>query len=143
MDKSVSMIRIKHWTDIVQAANESGMRKNEWCEKNGVNINNFYYWQRRIRKMALSESVRIANKTSGGNSTTDVANDAKFFELSLQPGSSPLGVSSENAESFSSFISDQGSISGVSIRCGSFSIDVQEGFSKRTLSSVIEVLKNV
>ncbi len=43
MDKSVSMIRIKHWADIVQAANESGMKKNEWCENNGVNLNNFYY----------------------------------------------------------------------------------------------------
>ena len=45
-------IRIKQWINIIRECHNSGMTNKSWCEEQGVNLKSYYYWQRKVRKMA-------------------------------------------------------------------------------------------
>ena len=45
-------IRIKQWINIIRECRNSGMTNKSWCEEQGVNLKSYYYWQRKVRKMA-------------------------------------------------------------------------------------------
>lgn len=49
MDESSRAIRYNEWMKRIHACAESGMTKSAWCEANGVNEKQFYYYLRRIR----------------------------------------------------------------------------------------------
>lgn len=53
MDNHTQDIRIAQWSSIIQQCNTSGITKKQWCQDNNVNEKQFYYWQRRIRKMII------------------------------------------------------------------------------------------
>lgn len=55
MDTEVYKIRIDQWRKLIYEANTCGMKKTEWCRQNGVTIKQFYYWQKKIRALALKE----------------------------------------------------------------------------------------
>jgi hypothetical protein len=40
---------IKLWENRIQSRKLSGMKVNEWCEKNNVSRDAYYYWHRRIK----------------------------------------------------------------------------------------------
>ena len=55
MDTEVYKIRIDQWRKLIYEANTCGMKKTEWCRQNGVTIKQFYYWQKKIRALAVKE----------------------------------------------------------------------------------------
>ena len=55
MDTEVYKIRIDQWRKLIYEANTCGMKKTEWCRQNGVTLKQFYYWQKKIRALALKE----------------------------------------------------------------------------------------
>lgn len=68
MDKIAHEMRLAQWTNIIQACAASGLHKRTWCQQNGIDEKQFYYWQRRIRKQVfevqnLSESTPLATTT--------------------------------------------------------------------------------
>ncbi len=36
------------WAPIVNECINSGITKQEWCQRNGINIKTYHYWQKRI-----------------------------------------------------------------------------------------------
>lgn len=40
---------MKKWLRIMQDCAESGVKKREYCQVQGINEKTFYYWQRRLR----------------------------------------------------------------------------------------------
>ena len=138
MNKDVSMVRVRHWSDVIQAANTSGIKKKVWCEHNGINLNTFYYWQRRIRDFALAGVLTPAGKLTTCCDDDNEDSIPEFFEISLQHDSLPARTFSK-----SDVASTVSSSTGISIRCGGLEVDICEGFSRSTLSDVLEVLKNV
>ena len=50
MDQLTREVRYNKWADIIVAANNSGMTKEEFCKQNGINRKTFYYYQRKLRQ---------------------------------------------------------------------------------------------
>lgn len=59
MDKITHEMRLIQWTPIIRDCHNSGMTIRSWCRENNVNLNQFHYWQRRIRG-EVYESLKIA-----------------------------------------------------------------------------------
>jgi hypothetical protein len=43
------MESVKLWENRIESRKLSGMKVNEWCEKNNVSRDAYYYWHRRIK----------------------------------------------------------------------------------------------
>ena len=54
MDQQTAEIRQAQWEQIVLEANNSSISKRDWCRQNGISEKAFYYWQRKIRRNALT-----------------------------------------------------------------------------------------
>ena len=50
MEKYVQDIRLKQWSELIEAANSSGLPRKVWLEENRISKDAFYYWQRKVRK---------------------------------------------------------------------------------------------
>ena len=55
MDEIVQ-VRMNNWAALIKARQESGQTVKEWCSNNNVNINAYYYWLRKLRKVAIELS---------------------------------------------------------------------------------------
>ena len=86
---------MNNWVSIIKARQDSGQTVKEWCANNGISINAYYYWLRKLRKAAIeladhpvdpptqfakvptralqdtSSSIRITR----GNTVIEVSND--------------------------------------------------------------------
>lgn len=52
MDKSTYEIRLSHWAQVVQAANNRPQDQllKDWLSENDISKDQYYYWQRKVRK---------------------------------------------------------------------------------------------
>ena len=46
---------MSHWAKIITDQKESGLTIREYCEKNGLHENSYYYWQKKLRTAAIDE----------------------------------------------------------------------------------------
>ena len=56
MEKYVQDIRLKQWSELIEAANRSGQSRKEWLKENGISKDAFYYWQRKVRRYYAEEN---------------------------------------------------------------------------------------
>ena len=66
MDSGVYNIRLARWQKLIYEANTSGIKKVDWCQMHGITTKQFYYWQKKVRVIALDEI-----KTDGDNEEQD------------------------------------------------------------------------
>ena len=64
MDTHTHDIRMSQWTSIIQKCNTSGMTKKQWCQDNNIKEKQFYYWQRRIRKLFIQTAAGNVEPTA-------------------------------------------------------------------------------
>jgi hypothetical protein len=61
--KLAHQARLKTWAETFQNQKESGLTVMEWCSRNGVSKNAFFYWKRKLRdelvESRLPEIVRL------------------------------------------------------------------------------------
>lgn len=150
MEKKESMIKLRRWTRVVEAANASNLSRSEWCKKMGITENAFYYWQRRVRNYIMNQvpgkEESVANTSFSDAVSENSENTPDFFEIVIPESSAVSSLISKSDDIVSVSPDNSSSASGngcITIRCGSFSIDVTEGFSKSTFQSVLEVMAHV
>ena len=136
MDKGVREIRLQQWITIIKACNDSGLTKTKWCRDNGVNRRQFNYWQRKIRTMVLD-----SEKQASSAGTTELS---EFCEIvpttnSLVPKSIQQDIHKQAGISDSDYHERN---AGITVECGGCRILVNEGFSEKSLSSVLKVIRN-
>lgn len=51
--------RLPHWARIVQERNKSGSSIRAYCKQIGICENTYFYWQRRLRKAACEQLMKI------------------------------------------------------------------------------------
>ena len=56
LEKYVQDIRLKQWSELIEAANRSGQPRIEWLKENGISKDAFYYWQRKVRRYYAEEN---------------------------------------------------------------------------------------
>ncbi len=60
MDGKTTEIRYHQWLQIIQNWSRSGRTKRDYCQENGINEKQFYYYQRRIRNLIANQGDRRA-----------------------------------------------------------------------------------
>ena len=70
--------RMSHWAEIMRRRTESGMSITKFCAVEGMHVNRYHYWQRRLRAAAVKELMPVkaeptAPVPSGWTQITTVA----------------------------------------------------------------------
>ena len=105
-------IRMAQWTEIIRDRNESGLSIREYCSRNEINRNAYFYWLRKIREAAIESA------------------GAQFVELPEPPD-----ISGENT-------APSDGNAGVVLELGGVRIHVDHAACRDTLKMVLEVLGN-
>lgn len=50
MDKETKELRLAQWAGIIKEQKQSGLTVKDWCSRNGITKDAYYYWQKKLRK---------------------------------------------------------------------------------------------
>ena len=50
-------LRLRNWTEIIHAKQESGLTNREFCAQNGIAEKTYYYWLRKVRQSTLKRTT--------------------------------------------------------------------------------------
>ena len=137
MDSKVMELRLKQWIPIFEQQSTSGLNKQEWCKLNNVNRSVFFKWQGILRESLLE---RNENMVQTQQSTELVAQQTASKFVELAPVSS--SVRSNLNDNFVSS-RDIAPTAPISIKCGKFSIDLNNDANELLLSKVLKAIVNV
>jgi putative transposase len=59
-------VRLKKWSGILRARQESGQTIRGYCQTNGINEKSYYYWQRQLRAIACENLATREEKAPSG-----------------------------------------------------------------------------
>ena len=45
--------RLQEWSQIIQAGQNSGLSKREFCRQNGISERQYYYWLKKLRETVV------------------------------------------------------------------------------------------
>lgn len=55
VQKVTAEYRLTEWAQVIKAQQESGQSIKDFCQTAGISKNKYFYWQRKLRKIALAE----------------------------------------------------------------------------------------
>ena len=126
MDHSSYQVRLDNWASLIQEQISSGLTKSEWCRINGITERQFFYWQRKIRNLITDP----CESSSLVPSKAQLPSAPEFVEL---PIPSPNHTSDSAPGRSCDLILE---VNGCRLLIG-------DSVSRKTLSTVIEVLRHV
>ena len=53
---ATTQIRIQQWAAVIHDRQESGLKVDEYCEQHGLSRNAYYYWLRKVKEAALTQT---------------------------------------------------------------------------------------
>ncbi|NLX77885.1 MAG: IS66 family insertion sequence element accessory protein TnpB [Clostridiaceae bacterium] len=62
--KVATEYRLSKWAQVIQAQKESGKTVKDFCLDAGIKRNAFFYWQRKLRKLACTEFAKTEETNS-------------------------------------------------------------------------------
>ena len=136
MDSKVMELRLKQWMPILEEQAKSGLNKQDWCSQNGIKRADFFKWQKEVRNYLLEMNE---NKLQAQLSTELAVHTAPEF-IELAPASSSIRSNLSNSRVRSGDITP---VSSISIRCGEFSIDLNDDVNGLLLSKVLKAIADV
>ena len=136
MDSEIMELRLKQWMPIFEGQAKSGLNKQEWCRQNEVKRAAFFKWQRELRKYLLEKNKNKLRDQLSNELAVHTAPD--FVELT--PNSSSVRSGLNNCCVRSGNITPA---SSISIRCGEFSIDLNDNVNELLLSKILKVMADV
>ena len=128
MDSTVHEVRLSNWIKIVGACQSrpEGVTQRQWISENGMTRNQYYYWQRKVRKAAYLEQHTDLPQTVPGD-----AKSATFLELP-----------SENLQRSVPVSSPSGFHADAVIRTGRGEIGIANSISKELLHRIMEEIRH-
>lgn len=130
MNKETMRMKLTYWSGIIKEAKASGMKITKWCEMNQITKRQYYYWHKKV----MHETYTMVFE-SGMVPTTDINQSQQ--ELPVVHEFAELTVPGADIKS------KQKDTPGINIRCGEFTINVDEAFSERELLRVLKVMSYV
>ena len=58
MDATTAEIRYRRWVQVIQDWSKSNLSKRDYCQQNSIDEKQFYYYQRRIRTIIVTQTER-------------------------------------------------------------------------------------
>ncbi len=127
MDASVMELRLTQWKEIFEAQANSGLNKQEWCEKNGIRRWEFFKRQRELRQYLQKDMPPVDNPESR---TADLpAVSETFVELPIVSESPTVLVPVKEQTSGS-----------IEISHGKFKIKLKGSVDSSILESIIKAV---
>lgn len=133
MDIDVYRLRLARWQRLVYEANTSGMKKTEWCRINGVSTKQFYYWQKKVRAMALDEMTGENGQEKEGQEPLAESRLPAFVELRPPAASGCLPDGGP-------FLQEDPSVAPLTLQFGRFQLQIRENASESMLRMAVRVL---
>ncbi|MCD8019521.1 MAG: IS66 family insertion sequence element accessory protein TnpB [Clostridiales bacterium] len=100
MDKITHEIRLNHWMQIVEQcqARPEGQSAKQWLTDNGICSKTYYYWLRKIRRLAYEQSASnsIIQPAGTGNAVATVASEP---EVPVSFAEIPFRIGNESSDS--------------------------------------------
>ena len=56
--KVAAEYRLSHWAQVIQTRLNSGQNIKDFCQTAGISRNVYFYWQKKLRKVACTELVK-------------------------------------------------------------------------------------
>lgn len=106
---------LSYWEKKINERHQSGMTIKDWCQKNGVTKNQYFYWNHRIRKSQNPEN----------NGEVIFADVSQLLASSSDAG--------QRSESFPDF----------QIHLNSIQVTVPSNFNPDALAGLLKVLKEL
>ena len=143
MDKKSYDVRVHQWAQLIENANQSKLQRKDWLEQNGIAESTFYYWQRKLRLIALENEAlcRPAITEPEITEVTGSDDEHELYEVDMT-----CLTSSHNTQDRSLVISspqDSKPHRSLSIWHGDFRIDISSDTDKATLRKTLEVIRDV
>ena len=118
MDK-VTYVKTKYrqdqWEKLITDCQSSGLKVDEWCEKNHINRNAYYYWLRKIRVQACEPMLPAIPEQ---NKSIEFA---KVELQSYQPAPSTV----------------------ITIHLTGATLEIRDSASQQTIESVLSALRKI
>ena len=90
----VAEYRLAHWAQVMRERRESNLSIKAYCEMVGMNTNQYYYWQRKLREAAYTQMTENIRGTQEARTTP-----LGFTEVRLAEGTkmalTPTGTTSQ------------------------------------------------
>ena len=136
-------VRMQKWVRIIQDAVNSGLTKNEYCARNGIDRSQFFHWQKRIRQFVLQNNPELGlpdpqhgqmQQLRAVNSQV-IASLPVFCELKPREEIAPV-QQVQTVPAVAAFSAE------VMVQFGQFQIYVNESASEKTLRLVFSVIQH-
>jgi len=87
MDGMTSEVRYQHWVQVMQDWSSSGQTKRDYCQGKGIDEKQFYYYQRRVRRIIAeqAECQQLQDGNSRGAAPAALTSRPQIVRLRL-PG---------------------------------------------------------
>lgn len=135
MDKTSYTIRIQQWAEIINAANDSGLTRKEWCDQNNISLRIFYYWHKKVRDHIINQQTdqNLPVPVSSGLPLSAQGASPVFCEIKKTSVPDQCTDRSFPAESF---------IPEAMLKLGQYGLYINSNISEGTLSTILSVLRN-
>jgi len=107
--------RQEQWEKLITDCQSSGLKVDDWCEKNHVSRHAYYYWLRKIRKKACDSILPAIPKQNSS---------VTFAKVEVQTHK-------------------PNTMAAIIIHLPSATLEVREGTSQQTIETVLMALKNI
>jgi len=114
--KIKTRFRMEHWIPLIKECQNSGLPVRSWCSLNNVSEQSYYYWLKRIRKVAYEQQIPAIQR--------ELPKPVEFAKLQVN-----TNVPNKDAS--------------VIIHLPSVTLEVKEGASQQTVEAVLRALKNL
>jgi hypothetical protein len=108
-------LRQEQWEKLIADCQSSGLKVEEWCNKNNISRNSYYYWLRKIRIKACEEMLPIIPKQD---------KQLTFAKVEIQQQSNNI-------------------MTPIIIHHQSATIEIHNGANQQTIEAVLLALKNI
>lgn len=124
MDQITHDVRITQWAEIVRSCHErpADQTAKNWLNENGIDEKQYYYWQRRLRKLAAETTNKSLPATRPNGEVT-------FVEMPVP--------SEQLVECHHKAIASSGPV--ALIRAGKLEIELSNDISDELLSKILKV----
>lgn len=82
-------VQLREWQEQIKAQQSSGLRVQQWCKENGINIKTYYYHLRKIRNQFIEPAPSIVPLTIP-ETKSDIIIEKNDIKISL-----PSDISAE------------------------------------------------
>lgn len=118
---------MQQWSAIIEDRISSGLKVDEYCEKNGLSRNSYFYWLRKIREeMAVSSS----------------ANSTEVFPVTTKQGALVELVPNRSNTKVPRIELQSGAPESIALAINGISICVNTDISEEMLTKVMRAARN-